>query len=241
MMRWILFLLFSSVLVPLYAESTAPEQPVTETITTALKGVFPDLEVTRIRKSRIDGLYEVMLGPEVIYVSGDGRFLFQGNLLDLQQHRNLSEEQRKNARVDLLRNIPKNEFIEFAPEHVKHTIYVFTDITCPYCQRLHKDMPTLNKLGIAVRYLAFPRAGVPSRTYEDMESVWCAADRNKALTDAKLGKKVKSKQCNNPVAHQFALGQAMGVRGTPAIYLENGRELPGYMPPKAIAQAIQQE
>ena len=115
---------------------------------------------------------------------------------------------------------------------------MFTDITCGYCIRLHRDVPELNRIGIEVRYLAFPRAGIGSGPFKDMESVWCANDKNKAMTSAKLGKKVKSAKCNNPVKKQYELGQLMGVIGTPAIYLENGREMPGYIPPQRLLQAI---
>lgn len=209
-----------------------------EKITRNLGKVFPDLEVTRIKESQIPGLYEVMMGPEVIYVSGDGQYLLRGDLFDLGQRKNLSEKEREMARVRILTSLPDKEYIEFAPKKTEHSIYVFTDITCGYCRRLHNDVPELNNLGIAVRYLAFPRAGVDSPTFRNMESVWCAKDPKQALTAAKRGERVKPVKCDNPVGKQFALGQAMGVRGTPAIYLENGKALPGYIPPQELLRII---
>jgi len=200
--------------------------------------VFPDLEVTRIKESQIPGLYEVMLGAEVLYISKNGRYILQGDIIDLQSRTNMSEIERASARVGILRDIPENETIDFSPDDARHTIYVFTDITCGYCQRLHRDVPELNKNGVAVKYLAYPRAGINSQPFRDMESIWCAADKPGAMTSAKLGGTVKPAKCDNPVEKQYQLGKLLGVRGTPAIYLENGEEMPGYLPPERLLQAL---
>ena len=207
-------------------------------ITESLRRVFPDLEITRIRESRIEGLYEVMIGTDVLYATRDGRYIIQGDLLDLKARANLTEETRSGARINLLERIPEGETIEFAPPEPRHTVYVFTDISCGYCRRLHRDMPELNRRGIAVRYLAFPRGGVGSSAFREMESVWCAADRKSAITDAKAGKPVARAQCSNPVRKQFELGQLLGVTGTPAMFRTDGRLLQGYMEPDELLQAL---
>jgi thiol:disulfide interchange protein DsbC len=209
-----------------------------EAIRVTINRTFPDVEITSIKDSRINGLYEVLLGPELIYATGDGRYILQGDLIDMKQKRNLSEEQRSHAREKLLGKIPANEYIEYSPVERKHTVYVFTDIDCGFCRKLHRDMPKLNKLGIAVRYLAFPRNGIDSQTYKQMESVWCAANPSKAMNEAKQGMRVSKKACKNPVARQFALGQDMGVRGTPSIFAENGQSISGYIPPDKLLQML---
>ena len=206
----------------------------------AITDVFPDVEITRIKPAPIPGLYEVMLGTEMIYMSEDGRYILQGDLIDLGEKINLSEQERETARKRILESIPASETIDFVPDAARHTVYVFTDITCGYCQLFHRDMAELNGKGIAVRYLAFPRAGIDSDSFREMESVWCAADPNEAMTLAKGGRPVKPAQCDNPVQRQYELGQALGVRGTPAIYLENGQEMPGYRPPDELLEALQQ-
>ena len=234
-MRLILLLVFI-----LYFQATAlhAELSSEDVIRVSISRSFPDIDITSIKKSQFSGLYEVLLGPDLIYASADGRYVFQGDLIDLKQKRNLSEEKRANLREELLGNISADDYIEFAPVQRKHMVYVFTDIDCGFCRRLHRDMPELNKRGIAVRYLAFPRAGIGSRTYKQMESVWCSVNRNKAMNEAKQGMRVSPVNCDNPVSRQFTLGKDIGVRGTPAIYTERGQSLPGYLPPDELLQAI---
>lgn len=234
-MRLILLLVFI-----LYFQATAlhAELSSEDVIRVSISRSFPNIDITSIKKSQFSGLYEVLLGPDLIYASADGRYIFQGDLIDLKQKRNLSEEKRANLREELLGNISADDYIEFAPVQRKHTVYVFTDIDCGFCRRLHRDMPELNKRGIAVRYLAFPRAGIGSRTYKQMESVWCSVNRNKAMNEAKQGMRVSPVNCDNPVSRQFTLGKDIGVRGTPAIYTERGQSLPGYLPPDELLQAI---
>jgi thiol:disulfide interchange protein DsbC len=212
---------------------------VKSTISAALKGAFGEIDVSSIRKSGLQGMYEVMMGAEIIYISGDGQYVFQGDLIDIKNLRNLSEERRSLARVDLLASIPSEEIIEFSPEDPEHYLYVFTDITCVYCQRLHKDIEELNSRGIGVRYLAFPRSGLNSPTFVDMESVWCAKDQHTAFTDAIIEKSVVPASCANSVASQFNLGKDMGVNGTPAVYLETGQQIGGYVQPDKIVQYLE--
>jgi thiol:disulfide interchange protein DsbC len=188
----------------------------------------------------VPGLYEVEVGTDILYLTADGRYLIQGDMLDLTGRRNITEQKRSRARVKKLSEVPLADMIEFAPVSPKHVVYVFTDTQCGYCRRLHREMAEINRRGIAVRYLAYPRAGIGSPAFTQMESVWCAADRRQALTDAKLGKPVPPKTCPNPVAREYALGEEIGVRGTPAIYAIDGTLLSGYMPPDELQAALEQ-
>ena len=236
-MRFTLLLSGCLWLVLLSFEGHADED-VKANITSGLQSLLPDMKITAITPSPVQNIYQVMMGPDIVYMTGDGRYLLKGDLLDLQDRRNLSEEGRSVARLDILKNISERDLIEFAPEKTEHAIYVFTDVDCSYCQRLHRDVPELNKNGVAVRYLAFPRAGIDSKAYRDMVAVWCAGDRHQALTDAKNGKPVAYRQCDNPVKQQYQIGRSLGIRGTPAIFLENGTELPGYMSPDKLVNLI---
>lgn len=203
-----------------------------------LSVLLPDETVNRISETPFKDLYEVQIGPNVIYMSGDGRYVLKGDLLDMQKRVNLTENERSQARKEIFAGLSKDEFIEFSPKNPQHTIYVFTDIDCAFCRKLHRDVPTLNEKGISVRYLAYPRTGMGSPTANTMEAVWCSDDRKQALTDAKNGKRIVSKQCPNPVEKEYLMGQEFGVRGTPAIYTEDGKELSGYVPPDQLYKIV---
>ena len=221
---------------PLLANAVEPE--ITKKIENGLRKIFPEFEATSIKESKINGLYEVMQGAEIYYVTGDGRYILEGDLFDLTNKQNLTEDGRTSARISMLQNLAPDEYIEFTPPHADHTIYVFTDISCAYCRRFHSKIDEVNKRGIAVRYLAYPRQGEETDTFTDMESVWCSKNRNQALTSAKLGNKPVKMSCSNPVSRQYNLGQQMGVRGTPALFTENGKYIGGALAPDELVQAI---
>lgn len=197
-------------------------------------------KVESITPSALPGLYEVLVPPKLFYMSADGRYILTGDLIDLQDKINLSAEKRSQARVSAVDKLGEDSMIVFAPKKVKHTITVFTDIDCGYCRKLHSEMASYNKLGIKVRYLAYPRAGIGSPSYDKAVAVWCADDRAKAITTAKNGGEVKGKACDNPVAKQFELGQELGVTGTPALLLENGQIYPGYAPADKLIAVLDQ-
>lgn len=207
----------------------------------ALKATFNKigLENPEVQSSPVKGLKAVTTPQGVIYVSEDGRYVLQGPLFDVSGERpvNLSN-QALIAKVDAL----KNEMIVYKAASEKKVITVFTDITCGYCHRLHQQMKGYNDLGITVRYLAFPREGLGSETEKNMQSIWNTANRNKALDDAMRGEAIspiaKSAASKVDISKHYALGEQLGVTGTPAIVLEDGTLMPGYQPPAAMAQIL---
>lgn len=203
-------------------------------ISEGLQVLSPDIDITHIREAPVPGLYEVLVGPDVIYMTGDGRFVLRGELLDLDERRNITESTRSENRRDVLSKLSETDMIEFSNGNASHVVYIFTDPDCGFCRKLHQDVPYLTERGVAVRYLAYPRAGVGSGTYKKMVSVWCADDRQAAMDKAKAGQDVEERQCNNPVEAQLKTGQLLGVRGTPAIILESGQQLPGYVEPDEL-------
>ena len=222
----------------LFSNSLLADDALNEELAAAVSRFLPDVEIDNIQPAPIKGLYQVIIGPEVIYMTRDGSYIVKGEILDINERRNLTEDVRADSRVKLLNEIKKDEYIEFAGKNARDAIYVFTDVDCGYCRKLHQDVPELNSRGISVRYLAYPRAGVDSATGKEMSQVWCADDRQTALTASKNRESFEGKTCDDPVAEQHVLGQKMGVRGTPSIYLENGRNLPGYMPPEEIQKQL---
>jgi thiol:disulfide interchange protein DsbC len=206
----------------------------------ALDKVIPDIVPDRIQPSAIPGLYEVSYGAMVIYVSEDGRHLIQGDMVEIGSGKNYTRERRREHRRESMATVDPDNKVVFGSANAKHTVDVFTDIDCPYCVRLHNQMAEYNRLGIRIRYLAFPRAGPASLSFDKWVAVWCAEDQQSAMGDAKNGRRLPAKKCDNPVAEQFALGRAVGVRGTPSIIFENGRLVPGYVPPEELLEMLEE-
>jgi len=208
-----------------------------QVIQAQLKKIIPNAPEADIQPSVIEGLYEVSVGPMVIYMSADGKYAFNGSLIDLDTRENLTELAKSKARNEAMAKIPESSMIVYpAKGEQKHFVTVFTDIDCPYCHKLHKEIPALNEAGITVRYLAYPRSGMNSPAYFKAVSAWCAKDPAKAMDDAMNGKGLEKKQCDNPVTMHMQQAQYFGVNGTPNIILDNGRLIPGYVPAKELIQ-----
>ncbi|HWP01127.1 MAG TPA: DsbC family protein [Methylococcus sp.] len=220
---------------------TAAAADETRAVEEAVMNVLPGMKPESIRPSPLAGIYEVVVGPKLFYVSADGKYLIQGTLVDLKSREDLTEPKLAAARLGALEKMGENNMIVFKPKMGKHVAYVFTDIDCGYCRKLHSEIDSYLKEGIEIRYLFFPRAGEGSESYDKAVSVWCAKDRNTALTRAKRGEKVESKTCDNPVDRHMALGVAMGAQGTPMIVTGGGNVLPGYVPAEQLGQMLQYE
>jgi thiol:disulfide interchange protein DsbC len=193
-----------------------------------------------LQPSPIAGIYQFAQGADVSYMTADGKYFLDGNLYDMDTRANLTEELRTHARVALINAVPESQMLIFGPKNPQYTITVFTDVDCGYCRQLHSEMAELNRLGVRVRYMFFPRTGPNTESWKKAEAVWCSKDRNAALTMAKAGGKLDlTKTCEStPVAREYALGQSIGVHGTPAIVTERGDYISGYMPPRDLVQQI---
>ncbi|MGD8688509.1 MAG: DsbC family protein [Gammaproteobacteria bacterium] len=204
----------------------------------AIRGRLQGMKIDSIAPSPVPGLYQVSMGPQVFYVSGDGRYALQGDLLDLADHSNLTEKAQAGARAAAIEAIGEKNMIIYSPPHPTRTITVFTDVDCPYCRKLHEHMPQMNALGLRVRYLFYPRAGFGSSSWHKAQAVWCSDDRKAALTAVKQGVSLPRPDCKTPVAMEYQLGQEIGISGTPTIITEKGHEINGYLPPAALLAEI---
>ncbi len=212
-----------------------------KTIRAALAKIVPDLEIDSISPSPVTGLYEVMVGTQLMYVTTDGRYFVDGRIIDLQTRQDVSEPRLAQARKRLVDGVSESQMVIFGPADAKHTVTVFTDIECGYCRKLHSEIDQYGQEGIRVRYLFYPRAGQGSPAYKEAVSVWCAGDQaaqREAMTAAKAGKTIPEKTCENPVDEHMGLGQELGLRGTPAIVTENGDMIGGYVDAKRLAAQL---
>lgn len=210
-----------------------------EAIRQSLKSLDANLPIEAVAESAMPGVYQVQLqGGRQFYTSADGQFLLQGYLYQVRDGKavNLTELDESRAVAKQINAIPASEMVVFAPKVPKTHITVFTDTDCGYCQKLHSEVPELNRLGVEVRYLAFPRQGLNSPAAKELVSVWCAKDQQEAMNLAKSRQDVAEATCDNPVAKQYELGQMIGVNGTPAIVLANGKMIPGYRPAPQLAK-----
>lgn len=228
-------LLFAGLLSPLGAHADSIPEPV-RAFALDLLG---EVETDTVRPTAVPQLYEVRFEGQFLYVTADGRHFVYGDLYESRSRSNLTEHSRRESRLDIVGAIDPDTFIVFAPEVMKHTVTVFTDVDCPYCAKLHQEVPELNALGVGIRYAAWPRTPPGTESYLRSVSVWCASDPHQALTDAKAGRGIAPAECENPVAVHLEAGKQAGARGTPTMVTEDGDLIGGYVPYRELVRRLE--
>ncbi len=203
-----------------------------------LAELVPDVSQIVIAETPLSGIMQVRIGGDILYMSEDGRFLFQGRVIDLETQTDLTDAAMSVLRREQLADLDSSDFVSFGNGDAAFDVLVFTDPDCGYCRRLHEQMDEYEAAGIRVNYVAFPRAGVGSQTYDKMVSVWCADDRQAAMDVAKAGRTPPPASCDNPVQAQYELGKSLGVTGTPSIMTFSGDIIPGYVPPAQLRERL---
>ncbi len=201
-----------------------------------------NIKVLEVNPTPIPSVKEVMVdggrGSEILYISEDGKYIINGTIFDIENRVDLTDQKKSVIRKELMAKFSASQRIDFLPEKMDHHVTVFTDIDCGYCRKLHAEMAQYNELGIGISYLFFPRAGLQSGSFDKAVNVWCAADQQQAMTLAKAGEAVDAKTCDNPIAEHYKAGVTAGVSGTPALVLDNGTLMPGYLPPIQLKQRL---
>jgi thiol:disulfide interchange protein DsbC len=195
------------------------------------------LKVNSVADSVVPGLQQVLTDKGLFFSTNKGQFLIEGSVYDLTNRQLVNDKILQDVRKSGIAAM-RDSAIEFKAKDEKHAITVFTDTSCGYCRKLHSELQTYLDKGITVRYLAFPRGGVSSETYTELQSIWCAKNPQQAMNKAKSGDKIAIAQCPNNVAAQYSLGQSFGISGTPAIVLEDGTLIPGYQPAAALVSTL---
>ena len=239
-------LMMSIVALMLLSFNVSADESKEAAIRSALSALSSQVPIVAIADAQFPGLYEVTLASgELLYVNEAGSHFIVGEVYKIQPNgklMNLTEEGKKSGRIKQLAAVDAKDMIIFpAKGETKAHMTVFTDTDCFYCRKLHKEVAQINELGIEVRYLAFPRAGAGSKTEQVMTSIWCAdeSERTGLMTRSKAGQSVPSLTCeSSPVMSQYKLGQQMGVTGTPALVLQDGSLVPGYMPAAQLAKML---
>ncbi len=232
--RAILFITLSLFFISQASAASGDEEAIKKSLSRIIPNEAPD----SIAETPVPGLYEVVYGSEILYVTRDGRYLIQGDLVDLKEKINLTEEKKSRGRVELIKTIDTSTAVIFGPENPRYVVYVFTDVDCTYCRKMHKEMATYNRLGMEIRYLAYPRSGINTESYYKMVSVWCSDDRQAAMTRAKTGARMERKECDNPIEDHMAKAAFVGLSGTPTLLLPDGTVIPGYVPPEQLRRIL---
>ena len=219
----------------------ADDQAALDDVRSKMSDMFESVDPENITFSPVDGWFTIQQGSIIAYVSDDGRYLLQGDLIDLEKEVNLSEKSRNNARRDLMATLKDDEAILFSPADVKYSVTIFTDVECTYCRKMHSQINEYLDEGIQVRYALYPRNGPASKSWSTSEKVWCAKDRNQALTAAKMDREFETSQCDSAmVSNHYRVGRDIGLSGTPAIVLQDGTLIGGYLPPAQLSLRLQQ-
>lgn len=224
---------------------TAAAQEAEKRMAAALSGFAGQpIAIESIKPSPAPGISEVQIenGP-MLYATDDGAYFFlNGDLhrADGADAINLTEERRSVGRREQMATVSVDDMVVFSPEgETLDYVSVFTDVTCFYCQKLHREVDQLNAKGIEVRYLAFPRGGIDSDGAKKLATAWCAEDQQTTLTELKAGVELPQNECaDNPIAAQYQLGKDLGVSGTPAIVTSTGLMIPGYRPASDLAALL---
>ncbi len=229
---------FAAIQLPAHAQ----QGEVPPGIKSRLSVLVPEKVPDEVVPTPIEGLYQVRFGVEVLYMAEDGRYMLTGDMRDMQTGLNLSDIARRGERSKAMRVLDEEGMIVFTPTaKPEHVVTVFTDIDCPYCVRLHERMADYNRRGIEIRYTAFPRAGIGSNSYMKAVMAWCADDPRIAIGDAKMGKALDSDACeagHRNVREHYEAARSIGIRGTPALVLESGDLIPGFVPPEDLIEKL---
>lgn len=213
-------------------------------VAAGLKGKIIGAETAQIQPAPVPGMFEVVANHQIYYVTGDGRYLFQGHAFDLKEGVDLTEPRVMDVRADAINSVKEDQAITFRPKdvEVKDRITVFTDIDCGFCNKMHQQMDGYLAQGIEIRYLFYPRHGLNAAGARKAEAVWCADDQQSAMNaanaDARNMTGVEMRRCENPVAAHYKLGKDVGVRATPTLVTDKGQIIPGYRKPEELRKIL---
>lgn len=231
-----LFLIF---LLPLSVSAIAAESG-DDAIREAVRALMPSATEIKVSASPLAGIREIAIGTQVLYASADGNYLLGGPLLDAQSGANLTERRVAKARARVLRDSSAAAIFDWPAATPRHTVTVITDIDCPYCRKLHKEIPALNAAGVNVQYIMLPRAGRDSPSYDKTVGAACASDAPAAITQAMLGASFERAGCAHPVDEHMALARQLGVTSTPMLVLPGGQMVAGYRSADAIVKLLEE-
>ena len=208
--------------------SCAKKDEVDLDIRKTVSNAYPDVAIDAIKKID-DNFHEIIINKQIYYATNDGKYLIVGNVINLNTKESITENTKMNQRLSIIDSIDMKNYMIFKPKKTDHILTIFTDTSCPYCQKLHNEIPDLLENNIEIRYVLFSRNGNDVDAYQQLVSAWCSDDKVDALEDLFAGDILDDiSNCENPIARNFDYAGSLSVEGTPTIFLEDGRIIPGY-------------
>ena len=218
--------------------SCAKRDEVDLDIRKTVSNAYPDVDIDEIKKID-ENFHEIIINKQIYYATNDGKYLIVGNVINLNTKESITENTKMNQRLSIIDSMDMKNFMIFKPKKTDHILTIFTDTSCPYCQKLHNEIPDLLENNIEIRYVLFSRNGNDVDAYQQLVSAWCSADKVDALEDLFSGDILDDvSNCENPIARNFDYAGLLSVEGTPTIFLEDGRIIPGYQNYKNILAFI---
>lgn len=199
---------------------------------------YPNVKIDSIKKID-DNFHEILINNQIYYATNDGKYLIVGSVIDLDTKESITENTKMRQRLSIIESIEEKNLVIYKPTKTDYVLTIFTDTSCPYCQKLHDELPDLLENNIEVRYVIFSRNGSDVDTYQQLLSAWCANDRLDAIEELFQGELLdESDGCDNPLNKNYEYASMLSVEGTPTIFLEDGRIIPGYQNYKGILTFI---
>lgn len=228
---------FSGLLAVVFAGAVIAA-PDTTAVRKQLETNMPGIKIEAVNVTPVPGLFEVTVEGQLIYLTADGRYMVHGDIYDRLTMANISDTARGKVRLKVLKDIPDSQTIVFGPKKAAHTLTIFTDSSCGFCRKLHQEVPELNKQGVKVRYMLFPRAGLGTPNFRELQSVWCADNQQDAMNKVKAGQSIPPKVCKDPIEQHMDFAQSFGLTGTPFMLTETGTVINGYRPAAQLVEML---
>ena len=205
--------------------------------------ILPEgVNVREITYSQERDIFIVDIGDiQPIYVLPNTEYIILGDIFSLKGDKPESETEKDKGklRLKILADLNQESFIKFKSNNEKTILTVFTDVECTYCRKFHSEIDEYLANGVSINYLAFPRTGIDSSSYEKMVAAWCSNEKKESITNLKNDIDIEMNSCENPVENHFEIGRRIGVTGTPAIITQTGLLLPGYIPANELIGIIE--
>lgn len=200
---------------------------VEDDVLNGLKAKYPKTQFTTIRKSQFDGIYEVVMGKNVAYTDKSGEYFLFGHVMEMATQRDLTAERQKDLHKVDVAGLPLSSAITFVQGKGVRELFVFSDPDCFYCRKLEPELAKLDNVTIHV--FPFPLQGLHPDALGKAVSVWCSSNQANAWRDLLINniQPTAKPSCVNPLEQNLALGEKMGVVGTPTLMRSDGKQQAG--------------